>query len=585
MRNLPPPPPSAEMPLDEYDLVIVGSGGGSLCAALAARDFGKSVVILEKQDRVGGSTGFSGGVWWIPDNSLMREAGVPDSYDKARRHLDAVVTYRGPATTPDRLDTFLRAAPRMLDYLRGKGLKVRRPIDDWPDYYDDREGGSPEGRSVLPEPLDLNALGPWKEHLSTYGPLTPSVLGSDEWPTLFLMKRLLAGKLRAAKFGIKTLRDRLLGSVTLSNGGAIQGRMLLLALENGIQIFPSTAVSDFIVENGNVTGVVAERHGRAISIRARDGVLVNAGGFSRNIAMRERLGEGRTTGPWTNANPGDTGEMIAAMTRLGAATDCLDSAWWVATSCGTDGTWPKGAIWHDGTVMPFMHVVDLSMPHLMMVDQTGRRYVNESASYMEVGEAMHERHKTAGKAIPSWTIFDSRNRERYPWGPNAPGITPREWIESGYMKQAETLEQLAVQCGIDPAALVDEAARFSQFAETGRDEDFHRGERVYDNSRGDPTNRPNPNLGAISRGPFYAVAMYPGDVGTCGGVVTDRFGRVLRGDDSVIGGLYATGNSTASVFGRTYPGAGASIAASFTFGWLSALHAVGADTLDTIIAA
>jgi len=584
MSQLPRPPAPDVMPDSEYDLVIIGSGGGSMCAALAALELGKRPVILEKQDRVGGSTGFSGGVWWIPNNALMKQAGAPDSFEKARRHLEAVVTYRGPATTPARFDAFLKAAPRMLDFLRGKGLKVRRPLDDWPDYYDDRDGGSPQGRSVLPVELDLRRLGPWQDHLSTYGPLTPSVLGSDEWPTLFLMKRTFAGKARAMKFAAKTLRDKVLGRVTVSNGGAIQGRMLLLALQAGVPIFPGAAAKELIVEGDRVVGARGERNGRSFEVRARDAVLVNAGGFSRNIPMRERLGGGRIAGPWTNANPGDTGEMIEAMMRLGAATDCLDTAWWVLTSCGPEGRWPQGAVGPDGGALPFMHVVDLSMPHLMLVDQDGRRYVNESASYMEVGEAMHALQQRTGRAIPSWVIFDRRNRERYPWGPNPPGVTPQAWLDSGYMKNADTIEDLARVCGIDPEGLKAQVARFNGFCETGEDLEFRRGARVYDNSRGDPSHKPNPNLGAIAEGPFYAVAAYPGDVGTAGGVVTDQYGRVLRDDGRVIGGLYAIGNSTASVFGRVYPGAGASIAASFTFGYLAALHSAQSNELTTLLA-
>ena len=568
----------------EYDLVIVGSGGGSMAAALVAKKLGKRAVILEKQDKVGGSTGFSGGVWWVPNNRLLAEAGIPDSYEKAREYFDNVVTYKGPGVTPQRRDAFLKGGPQMIEFLRGVGLKVRRPRDDWPDYYDDLPGGLPQGRSLLPEPLDLNELGEWKNHLSLYPPTTGLPLGSDEFPTLFLVKRTLAGKMRAVRFAMLMLRDKLQKRITVASGGAIQGRMLQIALRERVEIQINTPAKRFLVEGGRVVGVVVEHDGREVEVRARDGVIMNVGGFSRNKSLRERVTDGPITDEWTSANPGDTGEMIQAMIDIGAATDCLDTAWWVVTSRNLDGSWPQGAVWKDGSVRPFMHHLDLSLPYSMMVDQTGRRVADEAGAYMEIGERIFQRQRETGKAVPCWVIFDKRHRERYPWGPLQPGQTPQQWLDSGYMKKADSLETLAGQCGIDPAGLRAEVDRFNGFCATGVDTDFNRGGRVFDRAHGDPTVKPNPNLGPIEQGPFYAVPIFPGDVGTAGGVVADEYARVLREDGSVIPGLYAVGNSTASVFGRCYPGAGASIGASFTFGFIAAHHSAGSNELKQILA-
>ena len=567
----------------EYDLVIVGSGGGSMAAALVAKKLGKRAVILEKQDKVGGSTGFSGGVWWVPNNKLLAEAGIHDSYEKAREYFDSVVTYKGPGVTPQRRDALLKGGPRMIEFLRGLGLKVRRPRDDWPDYYDDLPGGLPQGRSLLPEPLDLNELGEWKKHLSLYPPTTGVPLGSDEFPTLFLLKRTFAGKMRAARFAMLMLRDKLQKRITVASGGAIQGRMLQIALREGVEIQINTPAKRFLVEGGRVVGVVVEHDGREAEVRARDGVIMNVGGFSRNKAFRERVTDGPITDEWTSANPGDTGEMIQAMMDIGAATDCLDTAWWVVTSRNLDGSWPQGAIWKDGSIRPFMHHLDLSLPYSMMVDQTGRRVADEAGAYMEIGERIYQRQRENGKAFPCWVIFDKRHRERYPWGPLPPGQTPQQWLDSGYMKKADTLDQLAGLCGIDPAGLRAEVERFNGFCAAGVDTDFNRGGRVFDRAHGDPTVKPNPNLGPIEQGPFYAVAIFPGDVGTAGGVVADEYARVLREDGSVIPGLYAVGNSTASVFGRCYPAAGASIGASFTFGYIAAHHSAGSNELKQIL--
>jgi 3-oxosteroid 1-dehydrogenase len=568
----------------EYDLIVIGSGGGSMAAGVVARRLGKRVAILEKRDKIGGSTSFSGGVWWIPDNHLLKSAGIDDSFDKARRYFDSTVTYQGPAVTAARRDAYLAAAPKMMRYLVGLGLEVRRPADDWPDYYDTNPGGLPEGRSIMPAPFDLHALGDWEQHLALYAPGAMLPLGADEFPTLFLMKRSMAGKLKAAKLGMRMVRDKLLRRRTVANGGAIQGRMLQIALREGVELHRETPFLRFLVEEGRVIGVVVERDGREQEVRARSGVIVNAGGFSRNDDMRKAVSSrGPIGAEWTNANPGDTGEALRAMIDLGAATDCLDTAWWIVTSRNTDGSWPEGATWHDGTLYPFMHHLDLSLPFSIMVDQDGRRIADESGAYMEIGERIYDRQRETGRAIPAWMIFDARHRERYPWGAMPPGKTPQSWLDSGYMKKADSLEVLAAQCGIDPVGLQREVERYNDFCRTGVDEDYGRGSRAFDRAHGDPTVRPNPNMGAIEQGPFYACAIYPGDVGTAGGVVTDEYARVRREDGSEIPGLYAVGNVTASVFGRCYPGAGASIGAAFTFGYLAAHHALGSNELEEIL--
>jgi len=575
-----------DMPVleDEYDLIIVGSGGGAIPAALVAKQQGKRAVILEKEPLVGGSTSFSGGVWWVPNNPLLAEAGIADSYDQARTYFDAVVTYQGPGVTPARRDAFLKGAPRMIAWLRKQGLKLRRPRDDWPDYYDEAPGGLAAGRSLMAEPFDVKSLGPWRKRLAMYAPMAKLPMGADEFPTLFLMKRTSAGKRKAIRIGLLMFKDRLLRRQTVANGAAIQGRMLQIALREGLSIQRETPVTSFLVEDGRVAGVVVEQAGAKRTIRARDGVIVNAGGFSRNAALRQQVTDGPSGSEWTNANPGDTGDLVDDMTALGAATDCMDTAWWVLTSRNIDGSWPEGAVGADGKPLPFMHHLDLSLPHQMMVDQDGRRFADESGAYMEIGERMYARHRETGRAIPAWTIFDQRNRDRYPWGSAQPGKTPQQWLDSGYMKKADTLGELASICGIDPAGLAAEAERFNGFCVTGIDPDYGRGGREFDRAHGDPTVTPNPNLGSIEQGPFYAVAMYPGDVGTAGGVVTDEYARVVKKDGKPIPGLYAIGNTTASVFGRCYPGAGASIAASFTFGYVAAHHALGSNELERILA-
>ncbi len=568
----------------ELDLVVVGSGAGSICAALVAKSLGRRCLILEKQAKVGGSTAISGGVLWTPFNRLMADEGIPDSYERARRYFDSVVTYAGPGTAPARREAFLKAGPPMVEFLRARGMQFFRP-EGWSDYYDDRPGGEPRSRCLMAPLYDARALGPWAKRLARSPVGAGMPVHSHELPELYLLKRTWKGKAMALRLAGRMLRSRLSGADLVSNGAAIQGRLLEIALREGIPIVPEAPVRELVVDGDRVVGVrVGLAEGERV-IRARDAVLLNAGGFSRSQALRERFGPAPTAAQWTAANPGDTGDLLEAAMRLGAAVDNMDAFWWVPTTQHLDGSWPEGTTMPDGTLAPWTHHLDLSLPYSIVVDRRGERYVNESASYMEVGERMHERNRTHRSGIPSFVLFDGLHRKRYPWGTALPGVTPKAWLESGYMKKADSLRELAAQCRIDPIGLEKTVERWNEFCRSGVDADFKRGGRCFDRAHGDPTVRPNPNLGPISTPPYYAVAMVPSDVGTAGGLVTDAWARVLRKDGRPIEGLYATGNTTASVMGRTYPGAGASIAASFTFAWIAAYHAFGqAAKIEAILA-
>ena len=566
----------------EYDVVIIGSGGGSVPCALKVQAEGKTVAIFEKLPVFGGTTSFSGGVLWIPNNPLMKEAGVEDSFTRAELYLQSVVDYTGPSVNADRTRSFLNAGPAMVAFLRSKGMKFRRPFHDWPDYYDDVPGGSPEGRSLLAEPLDLRQLGEWRDRLSIYAPLAHMPLSAEEFTTLFTMRKTFAGKVKALKYAALMARDKLLGRQTVTNGAAVQGRLLMIALHEKVPLFLDTPSEGLWLEGGRVIGVRVRHDGKTVSVRARRGVVINAGGYGHAIEFRENHGRGRETAIRSRANPGDMGEPLQDMMAMGAATENLDAAWWVVTSQNTDGSWPEGTTMPDGQLISFMHHLDLSLPHSIMVDQDGQRFCDEAGAYMEIGERMIARQQATGRAIPAWMIFDKRHRDWYPWGSMPPGKTPLSWIDSGYMKKADTLSDLAGLCGVDAAGLNAEVMRFNQYCRDGHDQDFNRGGRAFDRAHGDPTVKPNPNLGAIEQGPFYAVPMYPADVGTAGGVVTNAFAQVLRSDGQVIEGLYAIGNSAASPFGRCYPGAGATIGPSMVFGFVAAMHATGDNQLSEI---
>jgi 3-oxosteroid 1-dehydrogenase len=541
---------------------VVGSGGGSVPAALVMHEAGKRVLIVEKQAKIGGTSAFSGGVIWIPNNHLLNDAGGEDTPERSREYLDGLIGEVGPASSPERRDAYIRYGADMVCFLEKHGMKFLHA--HWPDYYDSRPGGIAEGRSLCAPLFDINELGAWKDKLASF-PLTADMpIESRDSVALFTAMTTWRGKLMAARVGLRFLfQKKLLGKEMRGAGNALQGRLFQIALRKQIPIWTEAPVRDLIVENGRVAGVIVEREGERIEVKARLGVLINAGGFARNLEMREKYQPRPASVDWTVVNPGDTGEMIEAAMRLGAAIELMDETFWLPSSY-----WPE-----DGHFMGFHSPNDIGKPHCIVVDPKGRRFVNESCAYMEFGQAMYR-----ANAIPAWAVFDSNHRRKYPWGMALPGKVSKDMLESGYMRRFDTLEELARGCGIDAAGLAATVDRFNGFARTGADLDFHRGESAYNRYYGDPTVKPNPNLAAIERAPFYAVAIYPGDVGTAGGILADENGSALREDGSVIPGLYVTGSSSAAVVGRCYPGAGASIGPSMTFGYIAARHAAGLNS-------
>jgi 3-oxosteroid 1-dehydrogenase len=536
------------------DVLIVGSGGG-LVAALVAADTGLAALVIEKQERVGGSTAMSGGVAWIPNNPVILARGVGDSYEDAMRYFEAVVGDAGPASSRERRHAYLTEGPAMVSFLQKQGIEFIH-CDGYSDYYSNAPGGKDRGRSIETVPYDARNLGPWREKLQP-GYLSGIAIHTGEVAAISAPHRSLRNLVVAARVFARNAKARLTGQYLLSNGAALVAFLLDAAVKKEIPIWTRTACRDLVVEDGAVVGVVAERKGKVLRIRARRGVLLAAGGFARNAEMRRKYsGEQPNEARWTSANPGDTGEMIEAAMRLGAAVDLMDEAWWSQSAMLPDGT-------------PLMHIGERTRPHSIMVDAKGQRFVNEAASYMEVGRAQYARDRSV-PALPCWLVADARHRRRYPWGLTPPMRTPKAWIETGFMKKARSPRELAEQCGIDADAFVKTVERFNEYAARGEDPDFQRGASAYDRYYGDPAHRPNPSLGTLAKPPFYAVAIYPGDVGTCGGLLTDEHARVLRGDGTFIAGLYATGNTTATVMGRHYLGAGASIGASLIFAYIAA---------------
>jgi 3-oxosteroid 1-dehydrogenase len=559
------------------DLLIAGSGGGGMIAALAAIDSGLEPLVLEKQGLVGGSTGMSGGMLWLPDNPLMRADGIPDSHEDGLAYLNDVVGNIGAASSPARREMFLTAGYEMIEFLLSKGVRLVR-CPGWSDYYPNHKGGNAAGRAVEGTPFNAAELGGWSDKVQpSFTERTGFVVKTNELRSVQYFNRAPRAFAVATRVFLRTAAARIRRRKLLTNGASLIAQMLrvLIDLGNGEPpVWTNAALEDLIVEDGRVVGARVTRDGSTLSVEARKGILLAAGGFGHNSDMRRRYsGDQPNDAKWSIANPGDTGEALQAAMRLGAKTDLLDEAWWLPMIFIAD---PGAATVGQGR----------QRPGVIYVDGTGMRFCNESNSYVEVGKAMY-----ANKAVPCWQIFDESYVRRYVSGPNSlkgaiilslsrlPGRRlPEELIEQGAIKRADTIGDLARQIDVPADKLEHTVKRFNEYAAKGEDPDFGRGQSAYNDCLGDPGYRPNAAIGPLERAPYYATKVYPGDVGTCGGVITNEFAQVLDEHDRVIDGLYATGNTTATVMGRTYPGAGASIANTMVFGYVAARHAAGGIT-------
>lgn len=544
------------------DLLIAGSGGGGMVAALAALDAGIEPLVLEKQDLVGGSTGMSGGMVWLPNNPLMREAGIADSHEEGLAYFDDVVGDIGLASSPARREAFLTAGAEMLTFLQRKGVRLIR-CPGWTDYYPNHKGGNEAGRAVEGIPFDAAALGAWSDRVQpsmakNYG----FVLTTNELRSVQYFNRSPKAFVVALRVFARTNFAKLRRREVLTNGASLIGQILKSLIDTAGEppVWTGAAMDDLITEDGRVVGARVTRDGATSNVRARRGVLLAAGGFGHNAEMRrEHSAAQPNEAKWSIANAGDTGEVLQTAIRLGAKTDLLDEAWWLPMVFIAD---PGAASIGSGR----------QRPGAIYVDGSGKRFCNESNSYVEVGKAMYANH-----AVPCWQVFDHGYIGRYVSGANPlkKRTLNEELVTKGVIKRADTLAGLAEQIKVPADELERTVARFNEFASQGLDPDFGRGQSAYNICLGDPGYSPNAALGPLDQGPFYATRVFPGDVGTCGGVITDEHARVLDEDENVIEGLYATGNITATVMGRNYLGAGGSIANTMVFGYVAAKHAAG----------
>jgi len=546
------------------DLVIAGSGGGGMVAGLAALDCGLEPLIVEKQALVGGSTGLSGGIVWLPNNPLMRADGIADSHEDGLAYLADVVGEIGAPSSPERREMFLTAGYEMINFLIRKGVRLVR-CSGWSDYYPNHKGGNSAGRAVEGIPFNAAKLGTWSDKVQP--PLAKAygfVVLTNELRSVQYFNRAPRAFAVATRVFLRSTAARIARRQTLTNGSSLIAQMLKSMIDicdGEPPVWTNAAMDDLIVEDGRVVGARIVRDGARLNVEARKGVLLAAGGFGHNADMRRRYsGDQPNEAQWSIANAGDTGEVLQTAMGLGAKTDLLDEAWWL----------PSVFIANGGTTAASLGS-GRQRPGAIYVDSAGRRFCNESNSYVEVGKAMY-----ANKAVPCWMVFDDGYVRRYVAGANPlKRRLPLELIANGAVKRADTIGDLARQIEVPADALARTVQRFNDFAAKGLDPDFGRGQSAYNDCLGDPGYRPNAAIGPLERAPFYATKVHPADVGTCGGVITNEHAQVLDEHDRVIDGLYATGNTTATVMGRTYPGAGASIANSMVFGYVAARHAAG----------
>lgn len=553
----------------EVDILVVGSGAGALTAAFTAADAGANVLVVEKSARYGGTSATSGGGIWIPDSADARAKGHADDPEEALDYIKALI---GDDVPEAKLKTYVASAHRMLSYLEERS-DVRYTAYAYSDYHMDVSGARDGWRTHDPIPLMADALGDdfWKMEpphtlTLTFGRFTWTMEEAKLLLTMSpgaksLLFKLMLKYVFDLPWRFKTKRAR-----RLTGGNALIGRLKLSLDAKGVPIWLNSPMAELITEKGRITGAVVEQGGQRIEIHACKGVILATGGFDHSAELRRKYLPQPTSADWSAGVPSNTGDGLQAGLKAGAATGLMDSAWW------------GPGFLLEGEDRARILFVERALPSSIIVNQAGRRYMNEAASYHVAGGEMHRCNRPDASTVPSWFVFDARYRGKYMLGPmmagkpSADDRLPENMRK--ILKKAGNLAGLAAQIGVDPAVFAGEVARFNSHAVKGEDPDFDRGASAYDRHYGDASVSPNPTLAPIAEAPFYAIPIYPCDLGTNGGLQTDDDGQVLDTQGRPLGGLYAVGNVSAAAMGRTYPGAGATLGPAMTFGWLAARHAM-----------
>ncbi len=555
---------------NSYDLVVIGAGGAGLSAALFGAISGARVLVVESTEYVGGTTAWSGGTIWIPNTLHAAKVNQGDSITQAETYLHAAV---GNYASHELIRSFLEEGPRAIDLLERESEVRLRPYPLHPDYISDLPGSTLNGRALEPIAFDGRLLG---DKFDLLRPPIPefTVLGGmmvDRNDINQLLNLKKSWKSFRHSLGLLTrhARDRLghKRGTRLVMGNALIGRLLYSLLQRGVTIWTNAMVDRLDSEGGRITGLSLTRNGQRHDIHAKRGVILASGGFNRHPKLRKELVPDVEI--YTPGAPGHKGAALelalAAGARMGERN--MENVFWAPVSVRQRP---------DGTTAVFPHFIfDRAKPGTLIVNAGGRRFLNESTSYHLIGKAMIEASRTA-PSIPGYLIADHAAITAYGLGMVRPGGSGMEpLLKDGYLTRGATIGELAGKLGIDAAQLQATVAQFNGYAASGNDPDFGRGVTAYQRNLGDPKVGPNPTMRALDRGPFYALKLYPGDIGASAGLATDAKARVL-GADGPIGGLYAVGNDQNSVMAGTYPGPGITLGPGITFAYVAVKDALAA---------
>lgn len=554
----------------ECDVLVAGSGCSGMSAAITARSRGLDVLIVEKELRFGGTTARSGGWLWIPGTSLAKAYGIEEAPEQARTYLRHEAGNNYDAA---RVDAFLSAGPEAVDFFTTKtALRFDMPLV-FPDYHAETPGGAQGGRSMVTRPFDGRELG---DLIKTLGMPLPELtvfgmmLGSGKEIIHFMrVTKSLTSAVYVARRLSRHLVDvlRYGRGMTLTNGNALAGRLAKSALDLKIPMWLSSPVRELTVENGAVTGAIVSREGHDVRLRARQGVVLACGGFPHDVERRRKMFPHAPTGN-EHFSPGPTGNtgdgLRLAESAGGHVEDRLpNAAAWVPVSLTTRKDGSKG-------VMP--HFIDRAKPGVIAVMRDGRRFANEGNSYHDFVQAMLKASKP-GEEIAAFLVCDHKTLRKYGLGCVPPFPMPlSHHLKTGYLMRGDTLEVLAAKAGIDAKAFTETVKQFNATAPQGHDAAFGKGSKAYNRYQGDALHGPNPCVAPVENGPFYAIKLVIGDLGTYAGIVTDENARALDAEGRVIPGLYAAGNDMASIMGGNYPGAGITLGPALTFGYIAGRH-------------
>ncbi|WP_252511129.1 FAD-dependent oxidoreductase [Phreatobacter aquaticus] len=562
----------------ECDVLVVGSGAGGLAAAVAAAARGLKVIVAEKAPYVGGTTALSGGFMWVPNNPISKADGIVDSVEEARTYLRHEA---GNHFNADCVDSFLATGPEAIDFFETKTKVQFEPASAFSDYHPTAPGGRSGGRSIKARNFAGQELGPELKRLRPPLPELTFVglmIGSGpELKHFFNVTRSVASAAYVAKRLVSHARDLAFNGrgMLLTNGNALAARLFRSALDFGAEVWTDAPVERLIRVNGAVTGAIVGTKDGEVEVITHRGVVLAAGGFPQDKARRRAMfpHDRDNTGHYSPAPETNTGDGLALGETAGGLVEngYPNAAAWVPVS-----RVPRS----DGTFGVFPHFIDRAKPGLIAVLPNGRRFVNEANSYHDFCQALFAAGEP-NKPAHAFLIVDRPFLRRFGLGFVKPFPVPvGPQVRSGYLKTGGTIRDLAANAGIDPAGLEATIAEWNRDMANGEDHAFGKGSTAYNRFNGDPEWQPNPCLAPIETGPFYAVEVVVGDLGTFAGLKTDGDARVLDGAGRPIPGLYASGNDMASIMGGNYPGGGITLGPALTFGYIAARHMAGATAAD-----